>query len=132
MVYWKRYLLLNQLLLVYYLIGFYGNANATLFLYNMSKPHHGNLFQNVDQEWIFYPGVSTDLNTGIVLSNLPANYQTTASISLTHVNSFGATPNSAESIRRAIKLDFVLVFYVMSQRMVFLLSLLLHLSNKYL
>jgi hypothetical protein len=41
----------------------------------MSKPHHGNLFQNVDQEWIFCPGASTDLNTGIVLSNLPANCQ---------------------------------------------------------
>jgi len=49
-----------------------GGANATLFLHNMSKPQHGKLFQNSAQEWIFCPGTSTDLTTGILLSDLLA------------------------------------------------------------
>ncbi len=52
-----------------------GGSNATLFLDHMTKPRHGKLYQNSDQEWIFFPGISTDLDKGIILSNLPATCQ---------------------------------------------------------
>ncbi len=40
-----------------------GGALATLFLNNMSKPHHGRLQLSDHNEWHFYPGKST---TGLI------------------------------------------------------------------
>jgi hypothetical protein len=52
-----------------------GGANITLFLHSMPKPRHGKLFQNADNEWIFCPGVSTDVSAGIKLLDLGATCQ---------------------------------------------------------
>ena len=46
-------------------------ANATLFLNDMAKPRHGSL-NLVQENWMFYPGKSTD---GIILPVLEANCQ---------------------------------------------------------
>jgi len=53
-----------------------GGANAMLFLYNMTKPRHGKLFKNSDSEWVFCPGTSVDVTTGITLPDLSATFQT--------------------------------------------------------
>jgi hypothetical protein len=52
-----------------------GGANATLFLENMSKPRHGKLYVNTDQNWVFCPGNSSDTAQGIPLPDLQANCQ---------------------------------------------------------
>lgn len=53
-----------------------GGANAMLFLQNMMKPQQGKLFQNSVLDWVFCPGASVDVNTGITLPNLSATCQT--------------------------------------------------------
>jgi len=50
-------------------------GNATLFLSFMSKPRHGKLRQNSSQQWVFCPGTSTDVSTGILLANLSSTAQ---------------------------------------------------------
>jgi hypothetical protein len=52
-----------------------GGSNATLFLHTMTKPRHGKLFQNLDKDWVFCPGVSTDVSKGILLPDLAASFQ---------------------------------------------------------
>lgn len=42
-----------------------GGANATLFLSTMPKPNH----------WVFCPGNSTDVLSGILMQDLSANCQ---------------------------------------------------------
>jgi hypothetical protein len=49
--------------------------NTTLFLSNMSKPRHGKLYQNDNLDWVFCPGNSNDISTGIPLPDLSANIQ---------------------------------------------------------
>ncbi len=51
------------------------DANATLFLSAMTKPCHGKLQLNADNQWIFCPGNSKDLSQGILLHDLSANHQ---------------------------------------------------------
>jgi hypothetical protein len=41
----------------------------------MSKPRHGKLFLNDNNQWVFCPGISTDISSGILLEDLSANYQ---------------------------------------------------------
>jgi hypothetical protein len=75
-IFWKLFLhLLLLLRLLYYQVGFRGGANATLFLENMSKPRHGKLYVNTDQNWVFCPGNSSDTAQGIPLPDLQANCQ---------------------------------------------------------
>lgn len=50
-------------------------SNVTLFLSSMSKPRHGKLRFDPTQQWIFTPGNSVDLSTGILLVDLVANFQ---------------------------------------------------------
>jgi hypothetical protein len=50
-----------------------GGATATLFLSNMTKPKHGKLYSNNTGEWYFCAGKNTDINKGILLSDLTAN-----------------------------------------------------------
>jgi hypothetical protein len=50
-------------------------ANATVFLSNMSRPHHGKLRINQSDQWIFTPGDTIDLSQGILLNDLSANFQ---------------------------------------------------------
>jgi hypothetical protein len=50
-------------------------VNTTLFLSNMLKPRHGKLYQNANLEWVFCPGNSTDISTGVPLPDLSANIQ---------------------------------------------------------
>jgi len=52
-----------------------GGANCTLFLRHMSKPRHGKLFQDSSQLWVFCPGNTTDLTSGISLPQFEANFQ---------------------------------------------------------
>jgi len=52
-----------------------GGANVTLFLQSMTKPRHGKLFLNSDMEWVFCPGTSVDVASGILLPNLSASCQ---------------------------------------------------------
>jgi hypothetical protein len=51
-------------------------VNATLFLTDMSKPHHGKLHCADDGHWFFSPGISTDLNKRISLLDFEANCHT--------------------------------------------------------
>jgi hypothetical protein len=51
-------------------------VNATLFLTDMSKPHHGKLHCTTDDHWFFSPGVSTDITKRISLSNFEENCHT--------------------------------------------------------
>jgi hypothetical protein len=50
-------------------------TNATLFLSTMTKPRHGKLFLDTNNQWIFCPGNSTDLSQGILLSGLSSTFQ---------------------------------------------------------
>jgi len=50
-------------------------SNVTLFLSSMSKPRHGKLRLDPTRQWIFTPGISVDLSTGILLVDLVANFQ---------------------------------------------------------
>jgi hypothetical protein len=52
-----------------------GGANSTLFLYNMSKPRHGKLYQDSDHNWVFCPGQITYLSAGIPLPHFVENCQ---------------------------------------------------------
>ena len=52
-----------------------GGINVTLFLQSMSKPRHGKLFQNSSQDWVFCPGTSSDISSGILIPDLSANCQ---------------------------------------------------------
>jgi len=51
-------------------------VNATLFLTDMSKPHHGKLHCADDGHWFFSPGISADLNKRISLLDFEANCHT--------------------------------------------------------
>jgi hypothetical protein len=42
-------------------------ANATIFLSDMSKPRHGKLRIDANNQWNFTPGNSTDFSQGILL-----------------------------------------------------------------
>jgi hypothetical protein len=53
-----------------------GGATATLFLPNMSKPRHGRLHVDSDNNWSFSPGTSTDITKHIPLPDLLANGRT--------------------------------------------------------
>jgi len=50
-------------------------ANATLFLSNMMKPHHGKLYLDADSQCFFCPGHSQDLSQGTILQDLSSNFQ---------------------------------------------------------
>jgi hypothetical protein len=50
-------------------------ANATVFLTSMSKPRHGKLRIDANNQWIFTPGNSTDFSQGILLQDLSATFQ---------------------------------------------------------
>jgi hypothetical protein len=50
-------------------------ANATIFLTSMSKPRHGKLRIDANNQWIFTPGNSTDFSQGILLQDLSAIFQ---------------------------------------------------------
>jgi hypothetical protein len=52
-----------------------GGANATLFLQSMTKPRHGKFFLNSNNEWVFCPGTSVNVDSGIILPNLSADCQ---------------------------------------------------------
>jgi hypothetical protein len=52
-----------------------GGVNATLFLFDMSKPRHGKLQQDDDGSWIFCPGLNSTLSQGIKLPDLSVNCQ---------------------------------------------------------
>jgi hypothetical protein len=52
-----------------------GGSNITLFLHNMTKPRHGKMYQDTNQEWFFCPGTSMDLTKGVPLPNLSATCQ---------------------------------------------------------
>jgi hypothetical protein len=52
-----------------------GDVKATLFLNNMTKPRHGVLLQTESDEWVFCPGTSRDITTGIPLPDLSATCQ---------------------------------------------------------
>ena len=52
-----------------------GGATATLFLSNMTKPHHGRLYSQSDGHWVFCSGNKLDLSKGILLKDLSVNYQ---------------------------------------------------------
>jgi hypothetical protein len=52
-----------------------GGSNATLFLHTMTKPCHGKMFQNLDLEWVFCSGVSTDVSKSIPLPDLLSSFQ---------------------------------------------------------
>jgi hypothetical protein len=51
------------------------DANATLFLFDMTKPRHGKLKRDHNNNWIFCPGVNHDISQGIKLQDLSANCQ---------------------------------------------------------
>jgi len=42
----------------------------------MTKPRHGKLFKDSDSEWVFCPGTSVDVTTGITLPDLSTTFQT--------------------------------------------------------
>jgi hypothetical protein len=50
-----------------------GGVNATLFLFEMSKPRHGKLQIDTHGNWCFNPGTSLDKTKGILLPDLLAN-----------------------------------------------------------
>jgi len=50
-------------------------ANATLFLSNMMKPHHGKLYLDADSQCFFCPGHSQDLSQGTILQDLSSSFQ---------------------------------------------------------
>ena len=52
------------------------DTNATLFLSNMTKPHHGKLYLDTTNQWVFCPGNSKDISTGIQLPDLSSTIQT--------------------------------------------------------
>jgi len=52
------------------------DTNATLFLSNMTKPRHGKLYLDTTNQWVFCPGNSKDISTGIQLPDLSSTIQT--------------------------------------------------------
>ena len=51
-------------------------ANTTLFLSSMTKPRHGKLYLDPENQWVFCPGNSTDISHGIKLQDLSSTIQT--------------------------------------------------------
>jgi len=50
-------------------------ANATLFLSSMSKPRHGKLSCDAEQNWFFCPGATTDKTKFVRLDDFSGNCQ---------------------------------------------------------
>ena len=51
-------------------------ANATLFLLNMTKPRHGKLYLDDNNQWVFCPGNSKDVSAGTPFPDLSSTIQT--------------------------------------------------------
>jgi hypothetical protein len=87
-----------------------GGSSATLFLTEMSKPRHGRLQVDENNQWYFCFGNNSDITKGVLLPDFMANCQSL-------IDSGQLFRGHSKFYRVVIRLNCMIQYYVMFRRM---------------